>query len=38
MPQIIKEYGNIYHKNMIEDIKDDTSGLYKKILVRLCQK
>ena len=37
MPQIIKEYKKVYNKDMIEDIEDDTSGDYKRILVKLCK-
>jgi annexin A7/11 len=37
MPQIIKEYQRIFHQDMIKDIEDDTSGDYRRILVRLCQ-
>ena len=36
MPQIKQFYKQIYKKDMIEDIKDDTSGNYRKILVELA--
>ena len=36
MPQIKQYYKHNYHKDMIEDIKDDTSGNYRKILVELA--
>ena len=36
MPQIKLFYKQLYKKDMIEDIKDDTSGYYRKILVELA--
>ena len=36
MPQIKQFYKQLYKKDMIEDIKDDTSGYYRKILVELA--
>ena len=36
MPQIKQYYKQNYKKNMIEDIKDDTSGSYRKILVEIA--
>ena len=36
MPQIKQFYKQIYKKDMIEGIKDDTSGSYRKILVELA--
>jgi len=36
MPQIKQFYKQNYKKDMIEDIKDDTSGNYRKILVELA--
>ena len=36
MPQIKQFYKQKYKKDMIEDIKDDTSGNYRKILVELA--
>jgi len=35
MPQIKQYYKNIYNKDLVEDIKGDTSGNYQKILVEL---
>jgi annexin A7/11 len=36
MPEIKKEYQKLYGKDMLQDIKDDTSGDYKKLLVELA--
>ena len=36
MPQIKQFYRQKYDKDMVEDIKDDTSGSYRKILVALA--
>lgn len=36
MPQIKQFYKQNYKKDMIEDIKDDTSGNYRKILVEIA--
>ena len=36
MPQIKAAYANLYQKDMVEDIKKDTSGDYKRLLVALC--
>ena len=36
MPQIKQYYKQLYKKDMIEGIKDDTSGSYRKILVELA--
>lgn len=36
MPQIKQYYKQMYKKDMIEDIKDDTSGNYQKILLELA--
>lgn len=36
MPQIKQFYKQLYKKDMIEGIKDDTSGSYRKILVELA--
>ena len=36
MPQIKQYYKQNYKKDMIDDIKGDTSGNYRKILVELA--
>ena len=36
IPQIKAAYTNLYNKDMVEDIKKDTSGDYKRLLVALC--
>ena len=36
MPQIKLAYSNLYHKDMVKDIENDTSGDYKRLLVALC--
>lgn len=36
MKEIRESYKNLFGKDMIEDIKDDTSGLYQKVLVTLA--
>ena len=36
MPQIKAAYANLYHKDMVKDIENDTSGDYKRLLVALC--
>ena len=36
MPQIKEAYKKLYNKDMVEAIKSDTSGDYKKLLVELC--
>ena len=36
MPQIKQFYKQLYKKDMIEGIKDDTSGSYRKILVEFA--
>lgn len=36
MPQIKQYYRNLYNKDLINDIKGDTSGNYQKILVELA--
>ena len=36
MPQIKQYYKQLYNKDMVEDIKGDTSGNYQKILVELA--
>ena len=36
MPQIKQLYKQLYEKDMIKDIEDDTSGSYRKILVELA--
>ena len=38
MPQIKQYYKQLYKKDMLEDIKGDTSGEYQKILVDLASK
>jgi len=38
MAQIRQYYSQLYKKDMIEDIKGDTSGLYKNLLVELASK
>jgi hypothetical protein len=38
MPIIKKYYKNLYGKDMVDDIKDDVSGDYKKLLVALINK
>ena len=35
---IIQAYNKLYHRDMIADIKNDTSGDYKKILTEICKK
>ena len=35
MPQIKQYYKQLYGKDMLEDIKNDTSGDYKKLLIEL---
>ena len=35
MPRIKQYYKNLYHKDLVQDIKGDTSGNYQKILVEL---
>ena len=34
---IIQAYKKLYNRDMIADIKDDTSGDYKKILTAICK-
>ena len=36
MPQMKLAYSNLYHKDMVKDIENDTSGDYKRLLVALC--
>ena len=36
MPQIKDYYKKLYKKDMIDDIKGDTSGNYRKILIELA--
>ena len=36
MPQIKQFYKALFNKDMVEDIKDDTSGNYQKILIELA--
>ena len=36
IPQIKEAYQNLYNKDMVKDIEDDTSGDYRKLLVELC--
>ena len=36
MDQSRKSYKTIFKKDMIQDIKDDTSGLYQKILIAIA--
>lgn len=36
MPQIKQFYKALYKKDMVEDIRDDTSGSYQKILIELA--
>jgi annexin A7/11 len=36
MPQIKAAYANLYHKDMVKDVENDTSGDYKRLLVALC--
>ena len=36
LPQIKAAYANLYHKDMVKDIENDTSGDYKRLLVALC--
>ena len=38
MPQIRETYKRIFNKDMIKDIKDDTSGDYRKLLVKLASR
>ena len=35
--QIMEGYQRMYKRDMIKDIKGDTSGNYKKLLVELCK-
>jgi hypothetical protein len=36
MPQIKQYYKQLYGKDMVEDIKNDIAGDYKKLMVELC--
>jgi annexin A7/11 len=36
MPQIKQDYAQMYGKDMLQDIKDDTSGDYKNLLIELA--
>ena len=36
MPQIKQYYKQLYGKDMVQDIKDDISGDYQKLMVELC--
>jgi hypothetical protein len=36
MPQIKQFYKQLYKKDMLQDIKDDTSGDYRKLLIELA--
>ena len=36
IPQIKQFYKQLYKKDMLEDIKDDTSGKYQKTLIELA--
>ena len=36
MPQIKQYYKNLFNKDLVQDIKGDTSGNYQKILVELA--
>ena len=36
MPQIKECYKKLYGKNMLEAIKDDISGNYRKLMLELC--
>ena len=36
MPQIKQYYKQLYGKNMIEDIKNDIGGDYRKLMIELC--
>ena len=36
MPQIREAYKRLFNKDMIKDIEDDTSGYYRKLLVKLA--
>lgn len=36
MKEVRESYKNLFGKEMVEDIKDDTSGLYQKVLIALA--
>ena len=36
LPNIKQFYKQFYNKDMVEDIKNDTSGSYQRILMELC--
>ena len=36
MPQIKQYYKQLYGKDMIEDIKNDIGGDYRKLMIELC--
>ena len=36
MPQIKQYYKQLYGKDMLEDVKNDTSGDYKNLLIELA--
>ena len=36
MPQIKQYYKQVYGKDMLEDVKNDTSGDYKNLLIELA--
>lgn len=36
MPQIKECYKKLYGKDMVDAVKNDTTGEYKKLLVELC--
>ena len=36
MPQIKEAYKRLYGKDMVNDIKNDLSGDYKKMMIELC--
>ena len=38
MKEIRESYKNLFGKDMIEDIKDDTSGIYQKVLIALASR
>ena len=36
MPQIKQYYKQLYGKDMVEDIKNDIGGDYRKLMIELC--
>ena len=36
MPQIKEAYKRLYDRDLVNDVKNDLSGDYKKLMVELC--